>query len=241
MMMSNKKDFAMKTVLITGANRGIGLAFVKQLATQNLMIIATCRSPEQADDLIALSNLHANIHIKKLDVNDDNSIELLASDLQDTPIDWLINNAGISGNDGVTVGNIERDNFLKVLETNAVSPIKLTDSLLPSLLESQDKLVVCISSRMGSISDNQRGRSYAYRTSKSALNCVMRSFAIDIAEKGVNVLLLHPGWVQTRMGGENGSLTPVESVRRMLEIIENHKDNAHAETLWSHDGSKIEW
>lgn len=231
----------MKTILITGANRGIGLAFVKQLCTEKNYIIATCRTPDEAQELQELANQHQNIVIKKLDVNDDESINKLASSLEDTSIDWLINNAGISGESGVTVGNIARQNFLKVLETNAVSPIKLTDALLDNLSKSQDKLVVCISSRMGSISDNQRGKSYAYRTSKAALNCVMRSFALDVADQGIHVLLLHPGWVQTRMGGDDGALSTDESVRRMLGIIDKHKHDAHAETLFSHDGSTIDW
>ena len=124
---------------------------------------------------------------------------------------------------------------------NVGSTIKCTEALLPLISKSHDKLVVCIGSRMGSISDNQRGRSYAYRASKAALNSVMRSFALDVADDGINVMLMHPGWVKTDLGGPNGELEPEESVSRMLPIIEAHKDNSHAETVWSHDGTVIEW
>ncbi|WP_133130336.1 SDR family oxidoreductase [Legionella yabuuchiae] len=231
----------MKRALITGANRGIGFAFVKALSDCGFTVFATCRNPDEAKSLQELSQSHEQVSIKTLDITDDNNIQRLADELSDTPIDWLINNAGISGEQGVTVGNIERDNFLNVFEVNCLSALKVSEAFLPQVSKSQDKLIVCISSRMGSISDNERGRSYAYRTSKAALNCAMRSFAIDVAKDNINVMLLHPGWVKTDMGGEKGALEPEESVRRMLSIIEQHKNNSHADVLWSHEGTIIEW
>ncbi|GGI89501.1 SDR family oxidoreductase [Legionella impletisoli] len=231
----------MKQVLITGANRGIGFSFAKALAELGFTVFATCRHPKEAKELQQLSESQENIHIKTLDITNDDNIQQLADELSNTSIDWLINNAGISGEQGVTVGNISRDNFLKVFEVNCLSTLKVSEAFLPHLAQSQDKLIICISSRMGSISDNERGRSYAYRTSKAALNCALRSFAIDVAKDDVNVMLLHPGWVKTDMGGEDAELTPEESVRRMLNVINQHKVNSHAEVLWSHDGSIIEW
>ena len=113
-----------------------------------------------------------------------------------------MNNAGTSGEQGVTVGNINRENFINVFNINCISVVKLSDALLPNLQSSVEKSILVVSSRMGSISDNNSGRSYAYRASKAALNCVMRSFAIDAKDKGINVMLIHPGWVKTAMGGQ---------------------------------------
>lgn len=231
----------MKNILITGANRGIGFEFVKQLTTDEHHVIATCREPSTAEELNAWCQEHPQVTMHQLDVTSDESIQALASDLAGKPIDWLINNAGTSGDSGVTVGNIERDNFLNVFNTNCLSPLKVSELFLPQLNISTEKLIICISSRMGSISDNQRGKSYAYRTSKAALNCAMHSFAIDVADLGVQVLLIHPGWVKTNMGGDNAELTAEESVQRMLAVIEKNKINNHADALLSHNGAIIDW
>lgn len=231
----------MKTVLVTGSNRGIGLEFVNQLSLQNNVVIATCRNPKQATILQELSKKRPNVSVYRLDVTNHCDINQLKNELANTPIDWLINNAGISGTTGVTLGNIENNNFIKVFETNCLAPLKLSNELLPQIELSQDKLIICISSRMGSISDNQRGKSYAYRSSKAALNCAMRSFALDASSKGINVLLLHPGWVRTSLGGDNAPLDVQASVNDMIKIINQHKDNAHADALLSHNGQIIPW
>ena len=151
----------MKTVLITGANRGIGLALTKVCLEISMRVIATCRHPDEADALIALSEQHVQLSIEQLNVNDQAQIDTLQERLLQQPIDWLINNAGISGKRGVTVGNIERQNFLKVLETNCLGPVKISEAFLPNLAASEDKLIIIISSRVGSISDNSSGKSYA--------------------------------------------------------------------------------
>ncbi len=231
----------MKTVLITGANRGLGLAFVEQYLQQGCQVLATARDLKKAAALQALAEEHSSLRLYQLDVNDDNSISQLKDELGDTPIDYLINNAGTSGERGVTIGNIDKENFLNVFATNCYAVVKLSDTLLPLIEKSTEKLIVVISSRMGSISDNERGASYAYRTSKSALNCAMRSFAIDVEDKDVKVLLLHPGWVKTDMGGDNAPVTSEESVLKMREQIEMHKANAHAEVLRRYDGGTIAW
>lgn len=231
----------MKAVLISGANRGIGLEFVKELAARGMRIFATCRHPGDAEALQQLSQSNENISIHQLDVTKDEHIQDLAKQLSETPIDWLINNAGIGGEKGVTIGNIDRENFLHVLDVNCVGALKLSDALLPQIKKSQDKLIICISSRMGSISDNDTGQRYAYRTSKAALNCAMRSFALDVEKDDVNVMLLHPGWVETDLGGEEALLTPEQSVSSMLEVIDRHKADSHAEVLLRYDGGKIDW
>ncbi|CEK10060.1 SDR family oxidoreductase [Legionella hackeliae] len=231
----------MRTVLITGSNRGLGLEFVKQLSEQNNQIIATCRDPEKANDLKNYAKTKNNISIYPLDVTDDRQIIGLAKELKNIALDWIINNSGISGQSGVTVGNIDRDNFLQVMNVNCLSALKVSDTFLPLLLKGNEKLIVNISSAMGSISDNQWGRSYAYRASKAALNCVMRSFALDVSQEGIKVMLLNPGWVKTRMGGVEAQLDAEKSVQSMLKVIEKHKDQSHGEALRNYDDKVINW
>ncbi|MCP0913128.1 MULTISPECIES: SDR family oxidoreductase [Legionella] len=231
----------MNTVFITGANRGIGFEFAKQLCAQGMQVIATCRKPKDAHALKTLQKQYKNLTIKTLDISKTNDIVALAQEFGKTPIDWLINNAGISGESGVTIGNIARENFLHLVEVNCFGPLKLSEALLPSLKLGQGKLIVCISSKMGSISSNEQGRSYAYRTSKAALNCAMRSFALDVAQDNINVMLLHPGWVKTDLGGPNAPLTPHASVNHMLTVIDKYKHNSHAEVLRGYDDSMIPW
>ena len=226
----------MKTAFITGANRGIGLEFVKQLKKKGYYILGACRHPENAPELNALAD-----EIFQLDVTNDTDITLLKQTLGSRPIDLLINNAGTSGEQGVTIGNVDRANFMNVLNTNCISVAKFSDALLPNLETSEDKSILVISSRMGSISDNERGRSYAYRSSKAALNCVMRSFAIDVQDKGIKVMLIHPGWVKTAMGGPDALVDVQTSVAGILAQAELHFSESHAEVLRRFDGEMIAW
>ena len=165
----------------------------------------------------------------------------LSGALGDRVLDWIINNAGISGEQGVTVGNIERNNFLNVINVNCLGALKISEAFLPQLRKGQDKLIVAISSRLGSIGDNQQSRSYAYRSSKAALNCAMRSFALDVANEEIKVILLHPGWVRTRLGGPEASIDVQTSVTGMLNVINQYKVNSHAEVLIGYDGERINW
>jgi len=230
----------MKTALVTGANRGIGLEFVKQLSASGMQVIACCRHPDSAVELQALAQQDI-ISVQPLDVTQQPQIDYLAKTLADQPIDLLINNAGISGTHNVTIANIDRDNFLSLMNTNCLGVVKTSEALLPQLKVSQDKLIVVIGSGMGSIGDNERGKSYAYRASKAAVHCVMRSFAIDVKEQGVKVLLIHPGWVKTEMGGDDALLSAQDSVSGMLQQIALHKADSHAEVLRRFDGGTIEW
>lgn len=226
----------MKTALITGANRGIGLEFARQLKNKGYYIIGCCRTPSKATELNKLAD-----EVIQLDVTDDNNIASLKQTLNNRPIDLLVNNAGTSGEQGVTIGNINRKNFLDVLNVNCISVVKLSDALLPNIQLSQEKGILVVSSQMGSISDNSSGRSYAYRTSKAAVNCVMRSFAIDVEAKGVHVMLIHPGWVKTDMGGAS-ALTDVQtSVTGILEQAQKYLATSHADKLHRFNGGVIAW
>ncbi len=231
----------MKTILITGANRGLGLEFTKQLTREEANVIATCRHPTQAISLQELANLKKNLTIIQLDVSDDKSINNLVDKLSDTAIDWLINNAGTTGVRGVTIGNIRRDNVLNVMNVNCLGAIKLSEALLPNLSKSEEKLIINLGSRLGNISNNQPDRAYAYRASKAALNRFMRSFAVDVAELGINIILIDPGWVKTDLGGPQAELDAPISVAGMLKVIEANKKNSHAEILLTYDGKTIAW
>lgn len=231
----------MKTVLITGANRGLGLEFTRQLCEQNIQVIATCREPAKAGFLQQLAKVNEGLSIFELDVSDDQSINKFVAEIGNQPIDWVINNAGITGDPGVTVGNIQRDNFLRVFNVNCLGALKVSEALLPNLQKGNDKLIVAITSQMGSISNIHFGRAYAYRASKAALNCAMRSFAIDIKETGVKVMLLHPGWVKTDLGGPNGEIDAELSVAGMLTVILINRSVCHAEVMYSYDGTLIDW
>lgn len=226
----------MKTALVTGGNKGIGLEFSRQLKKKDYFIIGCCRKPSQAEELNKLAD-----EVIQLDVTSDNDITSMVKTLNNRPIDLLINNAGISGEQGVTVGHVNRENFINVLNVNCVSVIKICDALLPNVQRSKEKNILVISSRMGSISDNEQGRSYAYRSSKAALNCVMRSFAIDVQSTGVHVMLMHPGWVKTDMGGPNGLIDVQESVAGMLIQVDKNISTSHAEVLNRFDGGTIGW
>lgn len=226
----------MKNALITGANRGIGLEFARQLKDQGYYVIGCCRNPEQAEEL-----KHFADEMIKLDVVKDEDIEELQKHLNNGPIDLLINNAGTTGEPGVTAGNVERDNFLRVLNVNCVSVIKLCDALLPNVAASQDKNIIAISSRVGSIADNDSGRSYAYRSSKAALNCVMRSFAIDVEVMGINVMLMHPGWVKTALGGPEALIDAETSVTGMLNQAEKYLASSRGDKLHRFDGGVVPW
>ena len=226
----------MKSALITGANKGIGLEFVRQLKNKGYYIFGCCRNPTAANELRELAD-----EIIQLDVTNDNDIASLKRTLNNRPIDLLVNNAGTSGAQGVTIGNVDRENFINVLNVNCISVVKLSDALLPNIESSQEKSILVISSRMGSISDNDSGRSYAYRASKAALNSAMRSFAIDAKDKGINVMLIHPGWVKTDMGGVNGLIDVQTSVEGMIQQAEKLFPQSHAEVLQRFDGEVIAW
>ncbi|KTD34101.1 oxidoreductase [Legionella moravica] len=226
----------MKTALITGANRGIGLEFSRQLKAKGYYVIGCCRHPEQADTLKQIAD-----EVIKLDVTNDNDITSMVKTLNNRPIDLLVNNAGTSGEQGVTVGNVKRENFINVVNVNCISVVTICDALLPNIQSSEQKNILVLSSRMGSISDNEQGRSYAYRSSKAALNCAMRSFAIDVESTGVHVMLIHPGWVKTDMGGPNGLVEVQASVSGMLEQVDKNISKSYADVLHSFNGDIIAW
>lgn len=228
-----------ETILITGANRGIGLEFVRQYADTGATILACCRYPDEATALKTLQNQHPQIHIYALDVSIPESILTLSKALSQ-PIDILINNAGRLEK-GESFGQTTVDGLMQTYLVNAVAPLKMLEAFTPQIAKSQRKLVVNISSSMGSIEQNSSGGYYSYRAAKSALNMLMKSAAIDLAPQGINVLVLHPGWVKTRMGGEDAMITVEESISGMRKVIAQYAPKPGELRFHRYDGDLVTW
>ncbi len=210
----------MKTVLITGSNRGIGLEFVKQYAENHYQVIAACRDPKSAKELNELAQSLPNIEVMPLDVINPEHIKHLQEKLANKKLDILINNAGIYDEHAQKIGNLAVKELLHVIEVNGIAPIKILEACLPALERGEQKTVANITSKMGSIDDNQSGGSYGYRSSKVVLNMLTKSAAIDLVDKKIKVFALHPGWVKTDMGGENALINPEESVKGLRHLID---------------------
>lgn len=223
--------------MITGANRGIGLEFVRQYAALGWQVIATCRSPIGVGDL---AKVEGNIEVHGLDVTDQYSIARLATDLDGMAIDLLLNSAGIFGPRNYTFNDIDYSEWKKVFDTNIFSPSKICSVFLPHVLKSNQKKMVTISSIMGSIGQNTGGGNYIYKSSKTAVNQVMRCLANDLLEKNVAICLLHPGWVKTDMGGEGADITTEVSVSGMRSVIDDLGIQSTG-SFYNYDGTVIPW
>ncbi len=235
------KGEIMKTVLITGANRGIGLAFSQRYLEQGAQVLACCRRPEQAEVLQQLAGQYEQLHIYQMDVLDREGIDQLAADLDDASIDILIANAGVYGDTREhPFGNLDYESWLKTLETNVLGAVKVTEAFMSHLKRSEKPVIAAISSLMGSIADNDSGGSICYRSSKAALNAAMKSIAIDIKPSGVGVLIFHPGWVKTDMGGPSALIDAVTSVNGMMAQIENF-DLSQSGQFIKYDGTPMPW
>jgi NAD(P)-dependent dehydrogenase (short-subunit alcohol dehydrogenase family) len=207
----------MPCCLITGANRGLGIEFARQYAAAGWRVIATCRQPAQAS---ALAGLAGDIEVHPLDVSDFARIEALAHKLDGVAIDLLINNAGIYGPRVVPYDFVDYGAWIEALRINTMAPLKVSATFSKHVARSQRRLIIALSSMMGSITDNVSGGAYIYRSSKAALNAVMKSLSLDLRGKEIAVVVLHPGWVRTDMGGSGAPLNAEESVSAMRELID---------------------
>jgi NAD(P)-dependent dehydrogenase (short-subunit alcohol dehydrogenase family) len=228
----------MSTVLITGANRGIGLEFTKQYATDGWQVLACCRHPQSAMALQALAKSHNNIKIYGLDVADFAQIDALALQLKLESIDLLINNAGVYPSS--SFGDVDYDAFAAGFKINSMAPLKMSEAFVQHVTRSQLKQIATLSSKMGSIDDNGSGESYSYRASKCAVNMVMKSLSIDLKPYGISVVTLHPGWVQTDMGGSNAMINTETSVTGMRQMIANTNLGTTGRFM-AYDGKPINW
>ena len=222
-----------QTALVTGSNRGIGLELCRQLQQRGFDVIATCRHRSPA-----LNELGVEI-IEDVEVSDPVSLHNLSDKLGSRKIDWLINNAGIAG--GLGLADIDAntvESFKRMFEVNSLGPLLTTQALLKHLTDGSK--VGLVTSRMGSIADNDSGGSYAYRMSKAALNAACKSLSIDLKNKGIAVAILHPGWVRTDMTGHGGLVDPDESAAGLLQrMAELTLDNSG--TFWHMNGDVLPW
>jgi NAD(P)-dependent dehydrogenase (short-subunit alcohol dehydrogenase family) len=231
----------MPSVLITGANRGLGFEFARQYAADGWRVYGACRDPSSASELRRLADASGGrVTILALDVTDPDSVKSAAASLEGQAVDLLLNSAGIVGAPRQTIGNIDYDAWAEVLAVNTMGPMRVTEAVVEHVARSGRKLVVTITSGMGSLADNTSGGSIAYRSSKAAVNMVMRSLAIDLAPRGVTCVLMNPGWVRTDMGGPGATLAPVESVSALRRLIETLRPEQSGR-FFHYDGREYAW
>ncbi len=229
----------MNTVVITGANRGLGLEFVRQYLADGWHVIAGCRAPESAVELNKLQE-QGSLMVLPLDVAKQQSRESFCKAIGDTAIHLLINNAGVYGPASTPLGQVDEDLWLEVLRVNTVAPLKMVELLRRNLVNAESSTVAIVSSKMGSIDDNDSGALYMYRSSKSAVNSVAKSLSIDLKEEQIKVVALHPGWVLTDMGGPNALIDAPTSISGLKRVLD-HLTPEQSGSFIAYDGTMIPW
>ncbi|MCI0653520.1 MAG: SDR family oxidoreductase [Methylococcaceae bacterium] len=225
----------MPVILITGANRGIGLEFVRQYAREGDHIIACCRSPETAYDLQPAFD---SVEIQQLDISRSESIQQLVNKLAGIKIDLLINNAAIFGGSNSKLDTLDAGRWIVTLQTNTIGPLVLTRALLDNLTLSSNGKVMFLSSRAGCTNEIKQSGSIIYRASKAALNSAIRSASFDLAKHGIACAALNPGFVQTGFGGPNAPMTATESVKALRSVIAR-VTLENTGLLWHFDGAVL--
>jgi NAD(P)-dependent dehydrogenase (short-subunit alcohol dehydrogenase family) len=226
----------MPTILISGANRGIGLELARQYAEDGWAVLGTARDVAAADELAGLG---PQVKVLPLDVVDPCSLEALGQELEGMPIDVLIANAGISGNLKARPEEVALDDFIEVMAVNTFAPLALAARLKPNILAGERKLVTAMSSLMSSIGRNDWGTQYSYRASKTGLNAVWSALALEWAQDGICCTLLRPGLVATRMTGFTG-ITAQESVTGMKAVIARLTLSDSGRII-GYDGQDVPW
>lgn len=203
--------------LVTGASRGIGLELVRQLAARGDMVHAAARDPDKA---AAALRTFTNVRVHRVDVASDGSVAALGRELADTPLDLVLNNAGVYGGSQQSLRGVDFADAAATYEINALGALRVSLALLPNLRRGAGKKLVHVTSGMGSIADNTSGGFYAYRMAKAALNMMSRSLAVDLRADKIISVVINPGWVQTDMGGASAPTPVAESVRGILRAID---------------------
>ena len=226
---------------ITGASRGLGLEFVRQLLNRGDSIDAGVRSPAESRQLQGLAqDSRGRLRVHTLDVSNPRSVAAFAAEVgQGQPLDVLINNAGVFGKNEA-LGGLDFEDVASTFTTNALGPMRLTSALLPALRRGGARRVVHVTSSMGSIGDNGMGGHYGYRLSKAALNMAMRNMHLELRGEGFVTVAVNPGWVQTDMGGPHAPLRPEQSVRAMLQLLDG-LSTEHGGRFFNYDGAELPW
>jgi NAD(P)-dependent dehydrogenase (short-subunit alcohol dehydrogenase family) len=231
----------MSTILITGTSRGIGLELTKIFAENNWNVIACCRRPKKADKLRELAENYSNIEIYKLDVEDFDEIEALKETLKGKNIDMLLNNAGTYGcNNGQLFGNIDNKSFKETFKINTLAPLKMCETFIDEVENSNKKIMAVVTSMMGSITLNEDGKEFIYRVTKCAANMVVKCMANTLKDKKITVLAIHPGWVKTDMGGKNAPVLPEDSARGIYHLLISVNESNTGKFL-DFQGNELPW
>ena len=237
-------------IFLTGCSRGLGLEMVHQLVSSHspALIFASCRAPQSAQELTQLAAEHDHLHLLPLDVNNCESFSELSQTLGqmtgERGLNILINNAGVSPK-STRINMVTEQQMMDTFKTNVVAPVLLTKSLIPNLkkgVSQTDKfsLVVNMSSILGSIAENSQGGLYPYRSSKAGLNAVTKSLSLDLSAADVLSVSVHPGWVQTDMGGRNAPLSPSESIKGVLQLIDGFSRDQNG-GFYDNWGKELPW
>ncbi|MBY0263654.1 MAG: SDR family oxidoreductase [Phycisphaerales bacterium] len=226
-----------RTVFVTGASRGVGLEFVRQLLARGDSVIAAARDI-RSPGLVPLTT-SGQLTLVELDVSDPASIEGLPGRLGERGVDVLINNAGVSSTQK-SVAHLDASDMQRVFMVNAIAPLLVTRAMLPALRRGGGRTIVQITSQLGSIANNTGGSTYAYRGSKAALNQLNRSLSSELGPQGFVCVAIHPGWVRTDMGGPSAHLSPEESVASMLKVIDTLSPGKSGAFL-NYDGTGLPW
>jgi len=239
----------MPSILVTGANRGLGLELVRQQAEAGWQVHACCRDPGKATKLLEIAARHpGNVAVRTLAVAEGASIKALARELKSEPLDVLLNNAGTYGfktfadKDGMPAqafGTMNYASWQYALSINTMAPLRMIEALVDSVAVSDQKKIFVMSSSLGSIEQAQGGH-LAYGSSKAAVNFVVRSLALELKERGITVMCLHPGWARTDMGGRQAPVDPRDSVSGLINVIA-HASLATTGTWVAYDGTTIPW
>jgi NAD(P)-dependent dehydrogenase (short-subunit alcohol dehydrogenase family) len=233
----------MSRILITGANRGLGLEFARQYAAHGWQVIATARDPEKSEELQQLAK-NNDVSLQPLDVTSKESVERLAGNLAGKAIELLVLNSAIFTRDGNRIGEINFEGWRESFETNVLGAVRVAEALIENVAASKGKQIAAISTGMGSIEALGTtigfGSAYQYRTSKTALNMAMSILARDLEPRGISVVIFSPGWVQTDMGGANAALTPEQSIGGMRKVLEGNPKDLTGKFL-SYDGTAWPW
>jgi NAD(P)-dependent dehydrogenase (short-subunit alcohol dehydrogenase family) len=229
----------MAVALITGANRGIGLALVKAYAGRRDKVFATIRRTSDRTALDAFVETQRKwVEVIEMDVNDPAEIGKARRRLEAEPIDVLVNNAGTGGPDRQSATDMDYDGLSEALAVNSIAPLRIANAFLPNVKAAKGK-IIALSSQMGSM-QSAASDSLAYRVSKAALNRLMRGLASELKPQGIPVLIVHPGWVKTEMGGEGATLSPEESAAQLLKLIDK-LDISSTGRFLAWNGKELAW
>jgi NAD(P)-dependent dehydrogenase (short-subunit alcohol dehydrogenase family) len=231
----------MQTILITGANRGLGFAHTREFLARGMRVIALAREPRTALELQSFAQQFPSaLQVLSYDALDPAAPARIQHEIGSTPIDLLFANAGANGAQRQQFGSVDPDAVLQLVQINALAPLKLVEALKTNIVSSQRKLVAFQSSLMGSIADNASGGHYAYRIAKTAVNMVAKTVAMDLRAESVIAVALHPGWVRTRMGGANAPVTLDTSVSGQQRLLDS-LTLADTGGFFNYDGKSLPW